>query len=84
MVLSEEEKKRRHREAQRRYNARRIKKRLAGDKKELEQYERDKANSMYGNVKSYIRDRKSKQATKAQLLEFRDLIAERQKKLSKK
>lgn len=80
MVLSEEEKKRRHREAQRRYNARRIKKRLAGDKKELEQYERDKANSMYGNVKSYI----SEQATKAQLLEFRDLIAERQKRLSKK
>ena len=50
------------------------------DKRELEQYKRDKANSMYGNVKSYI----SEQATKAQLLEFRDLIAERQKKISKK
>ncbi|MCZ3947174.1 hypothetical protein L2475_02175 [Lactobacillus gasseri] len=80
MALSEEEKKIRHREAQRRYNAKRTKKRQEGDKKELEQYERDKKNSMYGNVKSYIRDK----ATKAQLLEFRDLIAERQKKLSKK
>ena len=80
MVLSEEEKKRRHREAQRRYNARRKEKRLAGDKKELEQYKRDKANSMYGNVKTYI----SEKETKDQLLKIRDSIAERQKKISKK
>lgn len=80
MVLTDEEKKERHRLASKRYRERQKKKAKEGDKKAKIQEEKAKHQRAYSAATSFIRNK----ANKKELGEMRDLIAERHKSLMKK
>ncbi|ART99181.1 hypothetical protein [Lactobacillus gasseri] len=71
MALNEEERKKRRQEANRKYYLK---------NKGTKQGEKNKRNTRRSRAEKFIED----EATRAELAHFRDLIAERQKKLSKK
>lgn len=75
MTLSEIEKKERNKLAVRRYRARKRKELKKGDKKAIELANRNKYNTLKSHAKQFI-----KIATKRDLLELRDKMAEQQKK----
>lgn len=80
MVLTDDEKRERHRLASKRYRERQKKKAAAGNKQAIKQQEKAKNSRAYSAATSYIRNK----ATLLQLGEMRDLIAERHKKLIQK
>lgn len=75
MVLSETEKKERNRLAVRRYRARKRQELAQGNKKAVELVKRNQYSTLKSHAKTFI-----KIATKKDLLELRDKIAEQQKK----
>ena len=80
MVLTEEEKRERHRLANKRYRERQKKKVKEGDKRAKLQDEKAKHQRAYSAATSFIRNK----ANKMELSEMRELIAERHKRLMNK
>ena len=80
MTLTEEEKRERHRLANKRYRERQKKKVKEGDKKAKLQDEKAKHQRAYSAATSFIRNK----ANKSELNKMRELIAERHKKLMNK
>ena len=79
MVLSEEEKKERHRLANKRYYERQKMKAKQGNSKAAKQKERNEYKTYYSHTKQFI----LKRAKKIDLPKLRDMIATRQKELNK-
>ena len=80
MALTEEEKRERHRLANKRYYQKQKEKAKKGDGAATKQAERNKYNTSFSHARNFI----SKQAKKKDLPVLRDLIAIRQKELNKK
>ena len=79
-MLSEQEKKERRKIYNRTYRELLKKRALAGDKKAQKQLKKSNRGATFASVKSYVR----KHATKIEISELRDVIAERVKTLNKK
>ena len=79
-MLRKQEKKERRKIYNRTYRERLKKRALAGDKKAQKQLKKSNRGAAFASVKSYVR----KHATKIEISELRDVIAERVKTLNKK
>lgn len=80
MVLTEQEKRERQRQAVRRYQAKIKEKAKKGDDEAKKQQERNRYNTAFSHTRNFI----LKQAKKHDLPKLRDLISERQKQLLNK
>lgn len=80
MVLTEEEKRERHRLASKRYRERQKKKVKQGDKKAIKQKQKETNDRLYASAKSFIRNH----ANKKQISSLRDEMAARVKVLNEK
>lgn len=80
MVLTEEEKREHHRIANKKYRERLKKKAQSGDIKAVQFKEKTNKKRSFASAKAYIRNH----ATKKELSEIRDIIAERVKVLNEK
>lgn len=80
MPLSEEERRERNRIASAQYRARKKARAAKNDPKAINQLKKDNRNRLFSSAKSFIRNH----ATKAQISELRDVMAERINRLNKK